>query len=934
MRRYVRPAAVLLQQSKQPQQQICRALHSCSPSAFIANSFVLLAKGSSSGARFSKRTTAGSTLSPLPPPPTRSLGILHRQSTFYAGSVRFSSTLQIQDSVPNDTLSDQTSVKDPTATATATATSTSTTATTTTIRSTLKPSSPRKAQNQSADPWKRHEDELLFDLRQRGVPWKKICPILKRPLATCYARYYRFLDPFLADAVEDGEGDPDEEESIREAVETSQRNLEANVKKGLLNRSLRDKSGKPLPYHVQGPWTAADRDRLEWLVSAKTPWPTIARELHRNQESCKEKWLRIRRSRMEKKRQSKSLRTEQWKRLFKEGFSTHHRDQLVRAVERQLAAKGGSSSAINTVNPLAGFLQMDDRALEEPESEDALLSRRDESIDWDAVAVTLNKKFPAPRLKSIYRELAAAKLIWTPDEDERLTRAVIRLGPPELQPKIWTMIKDAFGDITRTSEDYRTRWRELDMPTLDREWDLSEKVKFWRRWMEYQTNPSFFTVRPTVSDGTSIVENASSTGDTETLSALDMKDNMWDQIAEGLEYRHGRDCQLYFERTTAQFPRDPELFRYLTTEVANVYLKPRKVVWPPESSRLLIATVNSFVQRNKNINWRSVIDALGGRYTMVQCQQRWIYWSQKQECPSNEEEHEREYDGPADEPSDLDTQPDTHIKPSQDSGISNTTEPRLWTDKEIEQLMKGVSKHGQQWSKIRDQFLPHRPVQMIRERYWRDHAKITGTFSEKERSLLETAIETFGEGADWGLIASHVPGRTANQCRQNWNYGRTHHVQKQDEPWTDADRELLKNAVARFGSKKWTLISEFVVGKTPDQCRMEWRTKLDPSIKTMGPWSTQELDLLMERVMTLMNKKEDEEKRRLAAVAMKNDAKEKGSLEKETASNVFVDPAPRYKGKRKVDWKEVAKGIDGRTPEQCRARFEVHRSLYRIQGDF
>ncbi|KAI8596878.1 hypothetical protein EDD21DRAFT_342989 [Dissophora ornata] len=146
-------------------------------------------------------------------------------------------------------------------------------------------------------------------------------------------------------------------------------------------------------------------------------------------------------------------------------------------------------------------------------------------------------------------------------------------------------------------------------------------------------------------------------------------------------------------------------------------------------------------------------------------------------------------------------------------------------------------------------------------------------------------METFGE-ADWGLIASQVPGRTANQCRNNWKYGRTHHVQKLDEPWTDKDRERLKLAVDRFGSKKWTLISEFVVGKTPAQCRMEWNEKLDPGVKR-GAWSGKELDQLMERVETIM-----------------------------------------------MDWREVAKGMNGRTPEQCRLRFQINRELYYIQGDY
>ncbi|KAI7830307.1 hypothetical protein BC939DRAFT_440148 [Gamsiella multidivaricata] len=258
------------------------------------------------------------------------------------------------------------------------------------------------------------------------------------------------------------------------------------------------------------------------------------------------------------------------------------------------------------------------------------------------------------------------------------------------------------------------------------------------------------------------------------------------------------------------------------------------------------------------------------------------------------------------------------------------SQSRLWTDKELEMLNKGVQEHGQNWATIRDALLPHRTIQMLHERYWRSQTKKTGRFTEQERSLLETAIETFGENVDWGLIASQVPGRTARQCRQNWNYSQTHYVQKLDEPWTEQDRERLRSAVGRFGTKKWTMISEFVVGKTPDQCRNEWREKLDPSVKR-GRWSGKELDLLMERVQTIMSRKEEEERARVAEARAEKD---KEGEETGGSSNGFVDLAPRFKGKRRVNWKEVAKGMDGRTPEQCRLHFAVHRRLYRIQGDY
>ncbi|KAK3818548.1 MAG: hypothetical protein J3Q66DRAFT_400064 [Benniella sp.] len=122
-------------------------------------------------------------------------------------------------------------------------------------------------------------------------------------------------------------------------------------------------------------------------------------------------------------------------------------------------------------------------------------------------------------------------------------------------------------------------------------------------------------------------------------------------------------------------------------------------------------------------------------------------------------------------------------------------------------------------------------------------SKKAGRFTEKERSLLETAITTFGEVADWNLIASQIPGRTASQCRKRWNYGRSHHIQRQDEPWT--------------------LISEFATGKTPVQCRKQWEERLDSRVN-MGQWTNREMDRLMEHMEMQMSRKEEEAKARMS----------------------------------------------------------------------
>ncbi|KAF9135835.1 Myb-like DNA-binding domain protein [Mortierella sp. 14UC] len=810
---------------------------------------------------------------------------------------------------------------------------------------------------QAGVPWTLQEDEILFDLRQQRVKWRTIGAELNRTVASCYSRYYRFLDPFLADAIE---SEPEEEENGE--VESSKEDLKARI----LNGTLEKPSVRPQPYVERGPWTTKEREKLEIMVRAKIPWTIIARELQRNQDSCKEKSLRIQKSRLEKRLYSKKVRGEQWTRLYKEGFTAHHRDQLVRAVEKYLTAK--KSSAIYGNDPLKILGVKDPQELVEkkdeeeeeglfdmtmahqppsiPDQQNRFDNNSDaedlsvETIDWGAISHALKNKFPASRLRSIYHELSAAKLVWTPEEDERLFRAVIRLGPPELQPKIWTMIKDAFRDVIRTSDDYRARWRDLDMPPLEREWDLSEKTRFWRRWLEYQNAGSLLHQLAQPHDRSSSMQSVLEPRPLLMKPSHEISPQSrmeaWDLIAEGLEYRHGRDCQIYFDRTTRNFPKDPELFRYLTFELAKAYVEPRAVPWSSDAARLLVATVNSFLQADKVVKWESVALALDHQYTAAQCEAKWLYWSQNHvPSPDATTTDGRDKKDDPERKSELEQllTSEGAIEVKSDCTVNKEGERRLWTDKEVELLKKGVKEYGLQWSKIRDTYLPHRATQMIHERYWRMQGKKRGRFSEKERSKLETAIEIFGEDADWELIAGQVPGRTASQCRKNWKYSKTHHIHKVDEPWTDQDRERLKSAVAKFGKKKWTLVSEFVVGKTPDQCRNEWREKLDPTVDK-SRWSGQERDRLMELVMDHLNRTEEAEEARLSAASGTEGLSNGQGGQQQSQDQGFVDLAPRYKGKKKIDWNEIAKEFKGRTPQQCRLQFDVHRALYRLQGDY
>ena len=49
--------------------------------------------------------------------------------------------------------------------------------------------------------------------------------------------------------------------------------------------------------------------------------------------------------------------------------------------------------------------------------------------------------------------------------------------------------------------------------------------------------------------------------------------------------------------------------------------------------------------------------------------------------------------------------------------------------------------------------------------------------------------------------------------------------------WRNAEDEVLKAAVMKYGINEWSRISSLLTRKTPKQCRARWMEYLNPDIK-------------------------------------------------------------------------------------------------------
>ncbi|KAI0132581.1 pre-mRNA splicing factor component-domain-containing protein [Xylariales sp. AK1849] len=62
--------------------------------------------------------------------------------------------------------------------------------------------------------------------------------------------------------------------------------------------------------------------------------------------------------------------------------------------------------------------------------------------------------------------------------------------------------------------------------------------------------------------------------------------------------------------------------------------------------------------------------------------------------------------------------------------------------------------------------------------------------------------------------------------------------------WTNAEDEILKASVSKYGLQQWARVSSLLQRKTPKQCKARWNEWLDPSIKKIE-WSKEEDEKLL-----------------------------------------------------------------------------------------
>ncbi|RXN21196.1 snRNA-activating complex subunit 4 [Labeo rohita] len=174
----------------------------------------------------------------------------------------------------------------------------------------------------------------------------------------------------------------------------------------------------------------------------------------------------------------------------------------------------------------------------------------------------------------------------------------------------------------------------------------------------------------------------------------------------------------------------------------------------------------------------------------------------------------------------------------------------VWKQDEIDKLKGIVEEYNCcHWDKIAEALGTNRTAFMCFQTYQR---YISKTFRRKEWTkeedeILRKLVEKMriGNFIPYIQMSYFMEGRDGSQLSYRWTSVLDPSLKK--GPWSKEEDQLLRNAVAKYGTKEWGKIRLEVPGRTDGACRDRYLDCLQENVKK-GPWSKEEVELLKEKV--------------------------------------------------------------------------------------
>ncbi|KAF8484987.1 hypothetical protein DFH94DRAFT_257254 [Russula ochroleuca] len=146
----------------------------------------------------------------------------------------------------------------------------------------------------------------------------------------------------------------------------------------------------------------------------------------------------------------------------------------------------------------------------------------------------------------------------------------------------------------------------------------------------------------------------------------------------------------------------------------------------------------------------------------------------------------------------------------------------VWDAESDRRLLEAVQKYGtESWSLVARAVSEDAQINSCQNRWYRtvDPSIRRGSWSPEEDAQLRLAVDLYGKA--WMEVASFIPGRTNEQCRERWTERLNPKVPR--GKWTAEEDARLLSAVDEFGEKSWKEVSDSVgTGRTDNTCRSRY----------------------------------------------------------------------------------------------------------------
>ncbi|KAI0269204.1 hypothetical protein BC834DRAFT_1016795, partial [Gloeopeniophorella convolvens] len=159
--------------------------------------------------------------------------------------------------------------------------------------------------------------------------------------------------------------------------------------------------------------------------------------------------------------------------------------------------------------------------------------------------------------------------------------------------------------------------------------------------------------------------------------------------------------------------------------------------------------------------------------------------------------------------------------------VMRHTVPRkvhVWDAESDRRLIEAVKIYGtESWSLVARAVSEDAQMGSCQNRWYRtlDPSIRRGNWSPEEDAQLRLAVELYGHA--WMEVASVIPGRNNEQCRDRWSERLNPKIAK--GRWTPEEDAKLLVAVEELGTGKWKEVSDRVgTGRTDNTCRYRYES--------------------------------------------------------------------------------------------------------------